>query len=71
MNGKNLGILMKHGLSKADWEILPLSSKGNSSVGNEAFRKKKDLYNKSGFHFTKLLSNYENWDKSSIDDNND
>ncbi len=45
-----------------------LSSKGNSSVGNEAFRKKKDLYNKSGFHFTKLLSNYENWDKSSIDD---
>lgn len=44
-----------------------MSAKINSTVGNDGFSAKKGAYKKSSFHFTKMLSDFDNWDKTAIE----
>ncbi|MCE2745940.1 MAG: DUF262 domain-containing HNH endonuclease family protein [Burkholderiales bacterium] len=45
-----------------------MSARINSTVGNEGFSAKKVQYKKSSFHFTKMLSDFFTWDKTSIEE---
>lgn len=44
-----------------------MSSKTNSSVGNDSFESKRDEYSKSQFVLTKSIAEFKKWDKQSID----
>lgn len=44
-----------------------MSSKANSTVGNDSFDEKKKLYAQSSFSLTKLVSTYSEWDLDSIE----
>lgn len=44
-----------------------MSAKSNSTVGNEGFAEKKSLYKKSAFFLTKSLGDYEQWDKTAVE----
>lgn len=44
-----------------------ISAKINSTVGNDGFSAKKVAYKRSSFHFTKMLSDFDSWDKTAIE----
>lgn len=44
-----------------------MSSRSNSSVGNDSFESKKVEYGKSQFSLTKGIASFEKWDKQAID----
>jgi len=44
-----------------------MASRINSSIGNDAFSLKRDVYKDSSFYFTKLIHSESNWTKDTID----
>jgi hypothetical protein len=44
-----------------------MSAKINSTIGNDGFTAKKNVYKKSSFHFTKMLNDFNKWDKTAIE----
>ena len=44
-----------------------MASRINSSIGNNAFSSKRDAYNNSLFHFTKMIHTETEWTKNAID----
>jgi uncharacterized protein with ParB-like and HNH nuclease domain len=44
-----------------------VSSRGNSTIGNDKFDEKKKLLGKSSFHFTSMIAKEKQWGKSEID----
>lgn len=45
-----------------------MSSKINSSIGNESFENKVRAYAESTFHFTKIIIEQHKWTKSAVDE---